>query len=100
MLPCRLGRALLSHGKQVLLFDMRKPTEAYDNMTYIEGDLREYESVLSALTQHGQVATVFHVAAYGMSGSDQLTRKLTYDINVKVGFVMLCDGPACCCWVT
>ncbi|KAM7007302.1 putative short-chain dehydrogenase/reductase family 42E member 2 [Passerculus sandwichensis] len=68
-----LGCALVSSGIAVVLFDLRKPKwEIPRGADFFKGDVRDYEAVFKACEG---VDCVFHVAACGMSGLEQLQKK-------------------------
>lgn len=68
-----LGCALVSSGIAVVLFDVRKPKwEIPSGADFFKGDVRDYEAVFKACEG---VDCVFHVAACGMSGLEQLQKK-------------------------
>lgn len=60
---------------------MRPPSEALpEGVEFIQGDVREFTQVVNALRG---VDCVFHIASYGMSGREQLNRKLIEEVNVQ-----------------
>ncbi|XP_067396257.1 short-chain dehydrogenase/reductase family 42E member 1 [Emydura macquarii macquarii] len=77
----RLGCALHKKGVDVILFDVVKPVQAVpEGVKFIEGDVCCLSEVEKALRD---VICVFHIASYGMSGREQLNRKLIEDVNVR-----------------
>lgn len=64
------------------LFDIRPPPAHLGalpaGIEFIVGDLRRFADVDAAA---GGVCAVFHVASYGMSGSEQLRPQLIHDVN-------------------
>ncbi|NWJ10129.1 D42E1 reductase, partial [Crypturellus undulatus] len=77
----RLGCAMYEKGVDVILFDVVKPTQVVpEGVTFVQGDVRRISEVEEALRD---VICVFHIASYGMSGREQLNRKLIEDVNVK-----------------
>ncbi|XP_062474296.1 short-chain dehydrogenase/reductase family 42E member 1 [Pezoporus occidentalis] len=77
----RLGCAIYQKGVDVILFDVMKPLQTVpEGIKFMEGDVRCLSEVEEALRN---VICVFHIASYGMSGREQLNRKLIEDINVK-----------------
>ncbi|NXA45543.1 D42E1 reductase, partial [Nothocercus julius] len=77
----RLGCAMYEKGVDVILFDVVKPTQAVpEGVKFVQGDVRRLSEVEEALRD---VICVFHIASYGMSGREQLNRKLIEDVNVK-----------------
>ncbi|XP_067407589.1 putative short-chain dehydrogenase/reductase family 42E member 2 [Emydura macquarii macquarii] len=68
-----LGCALTKLGITVVLFDIQKPKwKVPRGAVFFQGDVRDYNAVFKAC---GGVDCVFHVAAYGMSGLEQLQKK-------------------------
>ncbi|XP_029857802.1 putative short-chain dehydrogenase/reductase family 42E member 2 isoform X3 [Aquila chrysaetos chrysaetos] len=68
-----LGCALVRSGIAVVLFDVRKPRWDIPNgADFFKGDVRDYDAVFKACEG---VDCVFHVAACGMSGLEQLQKK-------------------------
>uniref|UniRef100_A0A8C0HN52 3-beta hydroxysteroid dehydrogenase/isomerase domain-containing protein n=1 Tax=Buteo japonicus TaxID=224669 RepID=A0A8C0HN52_9AVES len=68
-----LGCALVRSGIAVVLFDVRKPRwEIPNGADFFKGDVRDYDAVFKACEG---VDCVFHVAACGMSGLEQLQKK-------------------------
>lgn len=49
-------------------------------MKFVQGDVRDFTQVVNALRG---ADCVFHVASYGMSGREQLNRKLIEEVNVR-----------------
>ncbi|XP_062860951.1 short-chain dehydrogenase/reductase family 42E member 1 [Trichomycterus rosablanca] len=76
----RLARALHKKSSRVVLFDVRPPEVLPEGVEFIWGDVRDYTQVADALRG---ADCVFHVASYGMSGREQLNRKLTEEVNVQ-----------------
>ncbi|XP_072551275.1 short-chain dehydrogenase/reductase family 42E member 1 [Salminus brasiliensis] len=78
----RLACALRKGPSQrILLFDARPPSEALpEDVEFIQGDVRDYAQVEKALRG---AACVFHIASYGMSGREQLNKKLIEEVNVQ-----------------
>ncbi|CAH1795070.1 unnamed protein product [Owenia fusiformis] len=76
-----LARALLAEGHKVVLFDLQKPLEDIndENIAFIQGDIRNLSEVNKAVND---VTTVYHLASYGMSGREQLNKKLIEEVNV------------------
>ncbi|ELU09595.1 hypothetical protein CAPTEDRAFT_166167 [Capitella teleta] len=79
----RLGAALLDKGHKVTLFDLNPPNdeEIPAGAQFIQGDIREYDDVLRAFEI--KVDCVYHLASYGMSGREQLNKKLIEEVNVQ-----------------
>ncbi|KAG7473479.1 hypothetical protein MATL_G00096230 [Megalops atlanticus] len=76
----RLACALHKKGAKVILFDVRPPNEEMpDGMVFLEGDIRDFVQVEAATRG---VGCVFHIASYGMSGREQLNRRLIEEVNV------------------
>ncbi|NXJ13829.1 D42E1 reductase, partial [Odontophorus gujanensis] len=77
-----LGCALVNAGVAVVLFDVRKPKwEIPNGADFFKGDVRDYEAVLKACEG---ADCVFHVAACGMSGLEQLQKKEQIE-SINVG---------------
>ncbi|XP_066413610.1 short-chain dehydrogenase/reductase family 42E member 1 isoform X1 [Molothrus aeneus] len=77
----RLGCAIYQKGVDVILFDVVKPLQTMpEGMKFMQGDICCLSEVEEALRD---VICVFHIASYGMSGREQLNRKLIEDVNVK-----------------
>ncbi|XP_023369899.1 short-chain dehydrogenase/reductase family 42E member 1 isoform X2 [Otolemur garnettii] len=78
----RLGCALNLKGFHVVLFDISSPAQTIpEGIKFVHGDIRHLADVEKAF--HGNVTCVFHVASYGMSGREQLNRKLIHEVNVR-----------------
>ncbi|XP_042527387.1 short-chain dehydrogenase/reductase family 42E member 1 [Dipodomys spectabilis] len=78
----RLGCALHQKGVRVILFDICNPAQAIpEGIKFVQGDIRRFCEVEAAF-QDAEVACVFHVASYGMSGREQLKPKLIKEVNV------------------
>ena len=54
--------------------------EVPEGIVFLKGDIREYAQVEKAVTG---MDCVFHIASYGMSGREQLNRKLIEEVNVQ-----------------
>ncbi|NXY81566.1 D42E1 reductase, partial [Alcedo cyanopectus] len=77
----RLGCAIHQKGVNVILFDVMKPLQTVpEGIQFLQGDVCCLSEVEEALRD---VTCVFHIASYGMSGREQLNRKLIEDVNVK-----------------
>lgn len=64
----------------MVLFDVRPPPEALpEGVEFIQGDVRDFAQVVNALRG---ADCVFHIASYGMSGREQLNRKLIEEVNI------------------
>nr|DBA20245.1 TPA: hypothetical protein GDO54_015957 [Pyxicephalus adspersus] len=75
-----LGCALVKRGYSVVLFDIHKPDwEVQSQATFIQGDIRNYDSLYKACEG---VDCVFHAASFGMSGYQQLQRTKIESINI------------------
>lgn len=75
-----LGLALTKLGYTVILFDVHKPDlDVGSGVTFIQGDIRDYDSLYDACEG---VDCVFHAASFGMSGYQQLQKKLIESINI------------------
>ncbi|XP_001508136.1 short-chain dehydrogenase/reductase family 42E member 1 [Ornithorhynchus anatinus] len=77
----RLGCTLHRMGVDIILFDVQNPPqEVPKGMRFIQGNICCLSEVEEAFQG---VSCVFHIASYGMSGREQLDRKLIEDVNVK-----------------
>ncbi|XP_061621525.1 short-chain dehydrogenase/reductase family 42E member 1 isoform X5 [Phyllopteryx taeniolatus] len=77
----RLAAHLHKNGAKVILFDVIHPKEDVpEGITFVQGDIRSYAQVASAVTG---VDCVFHVASYGMSGREQLERLHIEEVNIE-----------------
>uniref|UniRef100_A0A8C5WG15 Short chain dehydrogenase/reductase family 42E, member 1 n=1 Tax=Leptobrachium leishanense TaxID=445787 RepID=A0A8C5WG15_9ANUR len=77
----RLGCKLQESGIQVILFDIHQPSLGIpEGMRFIRGDVRSVSDLERAFSG---VSCVFHTASYGMSGREQLQRRMIEEINVK-----------------
>ncbi|XP_073706887.1 short-chain dehydrogenase/reductase family 42E member 1 [Garra rufa] len=77
----RLACALLKTSSHVVLFDVRPPSqELPEGIVFIKADIRDYAQVEKAVRG---VNCVFHIASFGMSGREQLNRKLIEEVNVQ-----------------
>ncbi|XP_069838083.1 putative short-chain dehydrogenase/reductase family 42E member 2 [Dendropsophus ebraccatus] len=75
-----LGLALTKLGYTVILFDIHKPDCGVPSRTtFIQGDIRDYDSLYDACEG---VDCVFHAASFGMSGYQQLQKKQIESINI------------------
>lgn len=77
----RLGCALNQKGVHVILFDISRPETIPEGIRFILGDIRRLSDIENAF-QGVDVACVFHIASYGMSGREQLNRSLIEEVNV------------------
>ncbi|KAM5263085.1 short-chain dehydrogenase/reductase family 42E member 1 [Ctenodactylus gundi] len=78
----RLGCALHQKGVRVILFDISSPALAIpEGIKFIYGDIRHLSAVERAF-QGAEIACVFHIASYGMSGREQLNQNLIEEVNV------------------
>ncbi|XP_010894891.1 short-chain dehydrogenase/reductase family 42E member 1 [Esox lucius] len=77
----RLACSLHKKGAKVILFDMRHPSLVVpEGIVFIKGDICEYAQVVKAVTG---VDCVFHSASFGMSGREQLNRKIIEEVNIQ-----------------
>ncbi|XP_043120384.1 short-chain dehydrogenase/reductase family 42E member 1 isoform X2 [Puntigrus tetrazona] len=77
----RLACALLKTSSSVVLLDVRPPSqELPEGTVFVRADVRDYARVEEAVRG---ASCVFHVASYGMSGREQLDRKLIEEVNVQ-----------------
>ncbi|XP_029904333.1 short-chain dehydrogenase/reductase family 42E member 1 [Myripristis murdjan] len=77
----RLACSLHKKGAKIILFDVAPPSQgAPEGIVFLQGDIREYAQVEKAVSG---VDCVFHIASYGMSGREQLNRRLIEAVNVQ-----------------
>lgn len=77
----RLACALLKTSSKVVLFDVSAPIQDLpEGLIFMQADIRDYAQVEKAVRGSH---CVFHIASYGMSGREQLNRKLIEEVNVK-----------------
>ncbi|XP_067671145.1 short-chain dehydrogenase/reductase family 42E member 1-like [Haliotis asinina] len=75
-----LGKKLAEKGHTVKLFDIREPVwDLLNGMEFIKGDIRDASAVRSAVAG---VDVVYHMASYGMSGREQLNKRLIQEVNI------------------
>ncbi|XP_030434199.1 putative short-chain dehydrogenase/reductase family 42E member 2 [Gopherus evgoodei] len=75
-----LGCALAKSGASVVLLDIQEPIwEIPNGVVFIQADVRDYDA-LFAICEGADC--VFHAAAYGMSGLEQLQKEKIESINV------------------
>nr|XP_002761254.2 short-chain dehydrogenase/reductase family 42E member 1 [Callithrix jacchus]XP_008984522.2 short-chain dehydrogenase/reductase family 42E member 1 [Callithrix jacchus]XP_035137734.2 short-chain dehydrogenase/reductase family 42E member 1 [Callithrix jacchus]XP_054104420.1 short-chain dehydrogenase/reductase family 42E member 1 [Callithrix jacchus]XP_054104421.1 short-chain dehydrogenase/reductase family 42E member 1 [Callithrix jacchus] len=78
----RLGCALNQKGVHVILFDINSPAQTVpEGIKFIQGDIRHVSDVEKAF-QDADVTCVFHIASYGMSGREQLSRNPIEEVNI------------------
>ncbi|KAM9745684.1 putative short-chain dehydrogenase/reductase family 42E member 2 isoform 1-T2 [Menidia menidia] len=76
----RLGRELAREGLSVILLDMIKPScDIPDGAVFYQSDIRDYSSLYKVCEE---VGCIFHTAAYGMSGPEQLRKEQVESVNV------------------
>ncbi|XP_029000430.1 short-chain dehydrogenase/reductase family 42E member 1 [Betta splendens] len=76
----RLACSLFKEGAKVILFDRAPPSQdTPEGILFVQGDVRDYAQVEEAVAG---VDCVFHIASYGMSGREQLNRRLIEAVNV------------------
>ncbi|XP_005054607.1 PREDICTED: putative short-chain dehydrogenase/reductase family 42E member 2 [Ficedula albicollis] len=77
----KLGCALANIGASVVLCDIHKPLWMIPNgVVWIQTDIRDYSAILAAFQG---ADCVFHVASYGMSGTEQLHKKEIETVNIN-----------------
>lgn len=77
----RLATALQKKGIRITLFDTAPPPqELPEDVSFLHGDVRDYDQVEQAVTN---VDCVFHIASYGMSGREQLNWQLIEAVNIQ-----------------
>ncbi|XP_071106669.1 short-chain dehydrogenase/reductase family 42E member 1-like [Haliotis cracherodii] len=75
-----LGKNLIEEGHKVKLFDIKEPVwDLLPGMEFIKGDIRDAAAVHAAVEG---ADVVYHMASYGMSGREQLNRKLIQEVNI------------------
>ncbi|XP_040611254.1 LOW QUALITY PROTEIN: putative short-chain dehydrogenase/reductase family 42E member 2 [Mesocricetus auratus] len=75
-----LGSSLAKRGTSVILLDLRRPQWPLPTGTeFIQADVRDEEALYQAFQG---VDCVFHVASYGMSGTEKLQKQQIESINV------------------
>lgn len=78
----RLGCALNQKGVHVILLDISSPAQTIpEGIKFVQGDIRHLSDIEKAF-QDVDITCVFHIASYGMSGREQLNRKLIEEVNV------------------
>ncbi|XP_073785433.1 short-chain dehydrogenase/reductase family 42E member 1 isoform X1 [Danio rerio] len=76
-----LACALLKTSSKVVLFDVSPPIQDLpEGLIFMRADIRDYAQVEKAVRGSH---CVFHITSYGMSGREQLNRKLIEEVNVK-----------------
>lgn len=66
----------------MILFDISQPAQNLpEGVTFIRGDIRCLSDVQTAF-RDTDIACVFHIASYGMSGREQLNKTLIEEVNV------------------
>lgn len=81
VLSCSLASSLHRKGAKIVLFDVIRPSqEVPEDMVFVEGDICSYAQIERAIAG---VDCVFHIASYGMSGREQLNRRLIEAVNVE-----------------
>jgi nucleoside-diphosphate-sugar epimerase len=74
-----LAMELARRGFIVKVFDVQRPSETVPDITFVEGDVTDFDLVVSASRN---IDCVFHLASYGMSGREQLNHKLIEKVNI------------------
>ncbi|NWV34764.1 D42E1 reductase, partial [Grantiella picta] len=76
-----LGCALARTGASVVLCDIHEPMwEVPNGVVWIQTDIRDYSAILSVCEG---ADCVFHVASYGMSGTEQLHKEAIESVNLN-----------------
>lgn len=66
----------------MILFDILEPAQNLpEGVTFVRGDIRRLSDVETAF-RDADVACVFHIASYGMSGREQLNKTQIEEVNV------------------
>ncbi|XP_025972013.1 putative short-chain dehydrogenase/reductase family 42E member 2 isoform X3 [Dromaius novaehollandiae] len=85
-----LGCALVRSGMAVVLYDVQKPKwEIPNGADFFKGDVRDYDALFKACEG---ADCVFHVAACGMSGLEQLQKKDQIESTNVGGTKLIIDG--------
>ncbi|XP_069123999.1 short-chain dehydrogenase/reductase family 42E member 1-like isoform X2 [Argopecten irradians] len=75
-----LGQQLIERGHNVLLLDLREPKwPMMEGMTFVKASITNLDELESAFQG---VDCVYHMASYGMSGREQLNKKLIEAVNI------------------
>ncbi|XP_064617969.1 short-chain dehydrogenase/reductase family 42E member 1-like [Liolophura sinensis] len=75
-----LAKKLVGLGHKVRLFDVKEPIWSLpENVELVKGDIRNLTEVEAAFED---VDCAYHLASYGMSGREQLNKKLIEEINI------------------
>jgi CDP-glucose 4,6-dehydratase len=92
-----LAAALLERGERVISFDRRRRSERpsvigmleiEDELTQVEGDVRDADAFTRALSEHG-VETVFHLAAEPIVGHVAASPVRGFESNVRGTWTVL-----------
>ncbi|XP_014665211.1 PREDICTED: short-chain dehydrogenase/reductase family 42E member 1-like [Priapulus caudatus] len=76
-----IARELQAKGHRIVLFDISKPTEMpHPDMKFVQGDIRNLSDVMRVAQD---ASCIYHVASFGMSGTEMLNNKLIEAINVE-----------------
>ncbi|KAL3877516.1 hypothetical protein ACJMK2_035213 [Sinanodonta woodiana] len=76
-----LGKTLVKNGYHVLLIDLRPPIwTLHKDMEFIQVDITIYSALEEVFKG---IDCAYHMASYGMSGREQLNKKLIEAVNVK-----------------
>ncbi|CAG5127976.1 unnamed protein product [Candidula unifasciata] len=75
-----LGRRLAKKGHIVKLIDVKEPVlDLEEGMEFFKGNITDLEFVSSIVRG---ASVVYHLASYGMSGREQLNKKLIETVNI------------------
>lgn len=67
----------------MILLDISSPAHTIpEGIKFVHGDIRHLSDIEKAF-QDVDITCVFHIASYGMSGREQLNRKLIEEVNVR-----------------
>uniref|UniRef100_A0A3Q0TCG6 Short chain dehydrogenase/reductase family 42E, member 2 n=1 Tax=Amphilophus citrinellus TaxID=61819 RepID=A0A3Q0TCG6_AMPCI len=76
----RLGKQLASEGFSVIFLDLNKPPcDIPNGAIFYQSDILDYSSLYKVCEG---VDCMFHTAAYGMSGPEQLRKKQVESVNI------------------
>ncbi|OWF52098.1 short-chain dehydrogenase/reductase family 42E member 1-like isoform X1 [Mizuhopecten yessoensis] len=75
-----LGKQLIGRGHQVILLDLREPKwTLMEGMAFVKASITNPDELERAFLG---VDCVYHMASYGMSGREQLNKKLIEAVNI------------------
>lgn len=77
-LGSHLAKELLSKGEKVRIYDLKKTKYVPEEVEFVQGDMRDYESVRSSVES---VDTVFHLAF--VQSHSKMAENVSRDINIR-----------------